>query len=251
MSRHGHSEACCTVPPAQANYKETGEYVEIGGMRTYRTGPKTADTAILFVFDIFGFFPQTLQGADILAHTADEHHQFQVFMPDWFNGKPAEVSWYPPDNEEKLKSLNTFLSDIGSPKKAIEKIPSVVNEIVEKSGGTIKKFGVIGLCWGAKISILTAQSNKIFGAIAMAHPSMIDPNDAKAIEVPVCVLASKDEDAEAVKKFGEELKVESHVEIFADQVHGWMGARGLENEKGTKEYERGYQIVLDFFHKHL
>lgn len=81
---------------------------------------------------------------------------------------------------------------------------------------------------------------------------MVDPNDAKGFAIPVCMLPSKDEDKEAVKGFQENLKVTNHIETFADQVHGWMAARGdLENEKVRKEYERGYAVVLDFFHKHL
>jgi hypothetical protein len=55
------------------------------------TGPSSASTAILFIFDIFGYFPQTLQGADILA-TSDHDHQYQVFMPDFFDGKSLDIS---------------------------------------------------------------------------------------------------------------------------------------------------------------
>ena len=66
------SKACCTVPPVVTEgYKEKGEWI---------TGPKDAKSALLVVYDIFGFFPQTLQGADILAHS-DKEHQYQVFMP--------------------------------------------------------------------------------------------------------------------------------------------------------------------------
>jgi hypothetical protein len=36
------------------------------------------------IYDIFGFFPQTLQGADILA-LSDKDNQYQVFIP----GKPS------------------------------------------------------------------------------------------------------------------------------------------------------------------
>jgi len=54
---------------------------------------------------------------------------------------------------------------------------------------------------------------------------MVDPKDAEGIKVPMCMLASGDEDAEAVKKFGENLKETSHIETFGDQIHGWMAAR--------------------------
>ena len=54
---------------------------------------------------------------------------------------------------------------------------------------------------------------------------MVNPNDAKGIKIPLCMLASGDEDAETVKQFEKELTVPSHVERFDDQVHGWMAAR--------------------------
>jgi len=72
---------------------------------------------------------------------------------------------------------------------------------------------------------LTAQSGTPFSAVAEVHPAMVDPKDAEGIKVPMCMLASGDEDAEAVKKFGENLKETSHIETFGDQIHGWMAAR--------------------------
>lgn len=54
---------------------------------------------------------------------------------------------------------------------------------------------------------------------------MVDPNDAKDITVPLCLLASKDEDPDAVKSFEENLTVKHYIETFKDQIHGWMGAR--------------------------
>lgn len=81
---------------------------------------------------------------------------------------------------------------------------------------------------------------------------MVDPADAKGIKIPLCMLASGDEDANAVKAFGENLTSGKHIETFGDQVHGWMAARGdLEDERVKKEYERGYQVLLDFYCKHL
>jgi len=65
------------------------------------------------------------------------------------------------------------------------------------------------------------------------------------------MLASKDEDAEAVKKFEANLTKDKYVEIFSDQIHGWMAARGdLDNPRVKEEYERGYKTVLEFFAKH-
>lgn len=76
---------------------------------------------------------------------------------------------------------------------------------------------------------------------------MVDPADADGLTVPTILLASGDEPAEDVKKFEDRLKVAKHVEIFKDQIHGWMAARAdLKDDKVKKEYERGYKTVVEF-----
>ena len=87
------SHACCTVPPVVGKgYEPKGKYITVDGMKTYVTGPSSAKSAILVIYDIFGFFPQTLQGADILAHQ-DKERPYQVFMPDFFEGEPCNIPW--------------------------------------------------------------------------------------------------------------------------------------------------------------
>lgn len=83
------SHACCTVPAVvDHEYKEKGEYVTIAGTKTYATGPSDATKGIILIYDIFGYFPQTLQGADILAN-GDSQQKYRVYVPDYFDGKPA------------------------------------------------------------------------------------------------------------------------------------------------------------------
>jgi hypothetical protein len=77
---------------------------------------------------------------------------------------------------------------------------------------------------------------------------MIDPSDAGKIKIPLALLASKDEDADAVAEFEKALTVNNHVEIFKDQIHGWMAARSdLSDPRVKEEYIRGYQTILGFF----
>jgi dienelactone hydrolase len=99
---------------------------------------------------------------------------------------------------------------------------------------------------------LSAGKDSPFGVIAQVHPALVDPEDGKNFTIPVVMLPSKDEDAEAVKAFERNLEVKSRVETFGDMVHGWMAARAdLKDEKVKKEYQRGYGIVLDFFEENL
>lgn len=80
---------------------------------------------------------------------------------------------------------------------------------------------------------------------------MVDPNDAKVVNIPMAMLASGDEPEQDVKDFEANLKVPKYVETFPSQIHGWMAARSdLENPEVRKEYERGYKTVLEFFHEY-
>ena len=98
----------------------------------------------------------------------------------------------------------------------------------------------------------TSNPSTPFKAGAECHPAMVDPSEALNIQIPLCMLASADEPAEDVKKFEANLKGEKHVEIFGDQIHGWMAARSdLEDTRVKGEYERGYKTLLEFFGKHL
>lgn len=104
---HGHSEACCNIPPVVSKgYEAKGTYKDIGGYKTCTnsiarrwkkpltwidvTGPVDAKKAIVVIYDIFGYFDQTLQGADILAFS-DAHQKYKVFIPDWFKGSPCPI----------------------------------------------------------------------------------------------------------------------------------------------------------------
>ncbi|KAI9739208.1 MAG: hypothetical protein M1834_007421 [Cirrosporium novae-zelandiae] len=242
------SKACCSIPPIiSKGYNPKGKYETIAGFKTYVTGPADAKKAILMVFDIFGFFPQTLQGADILAYS-DEHTKYRVYMPDWFEGEPMDISNYPPDTDEKKEKLGKFFATKAAPPKTVENVKKVMAELKGKADS----WAGLGMCWGGKVISLSAQPGTPFKAVAECHPAMVDPKDAEGVSIPLCMLASKDEPVEDVKNFEKALKAPHYVETFSDQIHGWMGARSdLESPRVREEYERGYKTLLHFFHEHL
>ena len=49
-----------------------------------------------------------------------------IQRPDFFDGKPADISWYPPDNDEKGKKLGEFFNTQAAPPKTLERIPKVL-----------------------------------------------------------------------------------------------------------------------------
>ncbi|KAI4746452.1 alpha/beta-hydrolase [Aureobasidium sp. EXF-12298] len=245
------SHACCTVPPViSKGYDAKGTYTTIDGMKTYTTGPSDAKKAILVIYDIFGFKDQTLQGADILA-TSDKENQYQVFMPDFFEGKPVDINDYPPDTKEKEERLGKFFQTTGAPPKTVSRIPKVIDEI-KSQNKNIASFGIVGFCWGGKIVNLSSQKDTVFKAAAACHPAMVDPNDAAGISIPIAMLPSKDEDKEAVEKWEQGVKTKHLVKWYNDQVHGFMAARAdLEDENVKKNYMDAYGVLLNFFHEHM
>ncbi|KAI1815647.1 alpha/beta-hydrolase [Poronia punctata] len=249
-AQHGHSEACCNIPPiVTEGYESKGRYEELGGYKSYVTGPQDATKGIITIYDIFGYYPQTLQGADILATSGAA--KYKVFIPDWFKGDPCPIEWFPPDNEDKQKKLGGFFQK-NSPPSVAEKVPAYVKAVSEKHP-EIKEWAILGFCWGGKVvSLVVSSPESPFKVAVQAHPAMVDPNDADKIKIPLVLLASKDENPDDVKKFEAKLSAPKHVETFPDQIHGWMAARSdLADEKVKSEYKRGYETVIKFLSKHL
>ena len=81
---------------------------------------------------------------------------------------------------------------------------------------------------------------------------MVDENDAPGIKIPFAMLPSKDEPKEDVEKWQKAVKVKNIVEWWPNQVHGFMAARGdLKDDNVRADYEKAYQLLLNFFHEHM
>lgn len=145
-------------------------------------------------------------------------------MPDWFEGKPADISWYPADTPEKREKLAGFFENQGAPAKTASRVPKVVKEI-QSQHPEIKEWGVLGYCWGGKIVNLVSQSGTPFKSAAAGHPAMVDADDAPNVTIPILLLPSKGEDKNDVDAYEKALVVKHEVEWYADQEHGFMAAR--------------------------
>ena len=173
-------------------------------------------------------------------------------MPDLFHGKELPVSVYPPDTDEKKKTLGDFFAGPAAPGPTKEAVDTIVSALKSGDGKGVKTWGIVGFCWGSKIVNILSQKGTAFNAAANCHPSMIDPADAAGITIPITILASGDEDQELVQKFVQALKVDKYEETFKDQCHGFLAARAdLEDPRVKEEFERGYGLLLTWFHKYL
>ncbi|KAH8700313.1 dienelactone hydrolase family protein [Talaromyces proteolyticus] len=237
------SDACCATPAVSNVYKQLGEYIQIGGEKTYMYTPAPdTKTGIVFLYDIFGYTAQTIKGADLLAQRTDS----VVLMPDVFHGMPMELDAVPPKTEEQKITLQQFLKGPANPVLVAEKIWDFV-DFAEPQFPDVESWGVVGLCWGGKVATLLSGPRTPFKYSAQAHPAMLDANDAKEIIIPHLLLASGDEDPSTVKSFAQNMnsspnmvKSQSQIVSVPTMFHGYMGARvNLDNKQNAEEYEKG------------
>lgn len=110
-------------------------------------GNTSSKTGIVVIYDIFGFYPQTLQGADLLAAQTGA----VTFVPDVLENEYALQAWFPPDNEEKRNNLTTFFKETAAPPVVLPKVNAWIAEAKAKYP-SVEKWGILGLCWGGKVS---------------------------------------------------------------------------------------------------
>jgi hypothetical protein len=60
-------------------------------------------------------------------------------MPDWLEGKAADISWYPPDTPEKGEKLGNFFNTVAVAPRLLEKIPGVM-EVLKKENPQIEAW---------------------------------------------------------------------------------------------------------------
>ncbi|KAG8892702.1 hypothetical protein FRC00_011706 [Tulasnella sp. 408] len=124
-------------PVVSEGYEKKGEFISLGSLeKAYVTGPKETGRAIVVVYDVIGYSSQTIQGADILAWSANA----QVIVPDLLQGDFADHSWIPPDTPEKLQRWQRWYAERGDPLTYLEPLASVAAAL--RNGGAQK----IGLC---------------------------------------------------------------------------------------------------------
>lgn len=173
-------------------------------------------------------------------------------MPDFWGSNPASMGWYPPVRDEQKTEFQNWFQDNTPPAKHLPLVPQIITS-TENVFPEAKTWGVLGYCLGGKmVSVLGGQEKTLFKVRLQTSPALIDVNDAKAVKIPMCLLVSKDENAELVSKYNDALQAPHHLETFSDQIHGFMSARAdLKDSRVKEEYERGYTLALKWFHDNL
>ena len=91
------------------------------------------------------------QGVDILAGIGTDHEDIQVFLPDVLEGQHAQIEWFTPDaTPQHTKAKEDLFSHVGAPARIVTITPKIVSDLSQQYP-SIKSWGALGLCWGAKV----------------------------------------------------------------------------------------------------
>jgi dienelactone hydrolase len=134
-------------------------------------GPEDATKGIVDIYDIFGIWPQTIQGADRLSAQIGA----LVLVPDFFDGTGLAIDAVPMDTDEKKKIVGDFFATKASPPDNLVKILALRKELTEKYPAIEGHWGVFGLCWGGKLAVLASGEGnegvgRRFNVSGTAHP---------------------------------------------------------------------------------
>ncbi|KAF7306597.1 Dienelactone hydrolase family protein [Mycena indigotica] len=237
----------------ESAYTPKGTFKSVGDFKkVYVTGESNSATnALVCVYDIFGYFPQTEQGADMLASSLN----VTVYMPDFFEpNEPFPSENFPPTTDEGKKALQDFFGGTASPPAAVEKLTAFGQHL--KSNGAAK-VGAYGFCWGGKVTLVSGGASTPFDAVSIVHPAMMSVGDAEKLTVPLGIYPSKDEPVDEYVKIVNSLASKPFAsrcdnKLYANMHHGWAAARADLNKPDNKEqFEDLYTRLAQFFSKAL
>ncbi|KAK6508871.1 hypothetical protein TWF481_003638 [Arthrobotrys musiformis] len=245
------SQACLCTPSVPAEgYDAKGTFQEINGLKLYFTGPTASNSAIVFIYDAYGYADQVLAGADLLSDLSGS----LVIVPDVLGDaaiSPKYRSFDQISEEIKKPLLATFMGKINE----FRDFPGQILDGLEKWGDlwpSVEKWGVFGLCFGGKLAVLLSQKATPFLVSGQAHPSFLANGDPDLVTIPHICLASKDENPERIAEYKTVMGEQGHVNTYPKDIHGWMGAKADLTDPDQKiSFHSGYQEVSAFFRAYL
>ncbi|KAL2642412.1 hypothetical protein R1flu_009999 [Riccia fluitans] len=240
----------CCRPPPPSKYEGQGVEEKWHGVDVYTTGSPSSSSAVVFICDIYGWeVPQTRYLADRLA--ASGHY---VVVADFLD----KDYFCSPNPDDEYEGLPEWLDKHSKP-QAIDRASRIIETL---RGKGVKKIGVMGNCWGAKITISLLFGDKGVDAAVMNHPSFLTIDEVKAVKVPLAIHAARIDfvtTPEMAKEYEDilasslqpETRTNSYVKIFEGADHGWTTRYDDNDETACQRAEEAHADTIAFFHKHL
>jgi dienelactone hydrolase len=235
------------------------------GQDYFTTAPNFATQrtkAIVLLTDIFGL---PLPNPRIVADHLAEQVGVDVWVPDYFNGKPpADVNSLEPLMPDRAGFKTRWLDIVKMIFKIIPYLPRLiasrpsvvdarVHEFIKKikSEKGYERIGAIGYCFGGAMTGRLGSTDFV-NSVVIAHPSNLTQGQIRAIKVPSSwALAEddhyfKDKDVQATRAILKEQEekpdhIEYEMTVYKGTAHGFAVRPNLK----VPEVKAGYEGALD------
>ncbi|KAI5065432.1 hypothetical protein GOP47_0020127 [Adiantum capillus-veneris] len=243
-----HAGKCCVAPPADEYASVGREVADIGGLPAYLTGSPSAASALLFISDIYGWkVPQTRRLADKVALEGG----FLVVLPDFMEDDFFASS--NPDNP--YEGLDVYLAK-HSQAKAIVEASKIIEELNRQG---FKRVGVVGFCWGGKITVSLINGSTKVDASVMLHPSFLLEEEIQAVKVPLAILGAEIDEItppQMANEFGAilakipEVQGKTMVKIFEGGDHGFSTRYDPQDAEAVARATEACNDMINWFQKY-
>ncbi|KAI0252366.1 dienelactone hydrolase endo-1,3,1,4-beta-D-glucanase [Lactifluus subvellereus] len=220
--------------------------------------------AIVLLTDIFGL---ALPNPRIVADHLAEHVGMDVWIPDFFNGKPPvdpntleplmpdragiKISWI--DIARLILKALPFLPRLFFNRASVvdPRVHEFIKKIKAEKG--YEKIGAVGYCFGGAIAVRLGPTDLV-NTIVVAHPAGVTPAQMRAIKVPTSwALAEDVKTAQAIFKEQEDRPdhVDYEFNTWKGTAHGFAVRPNLEVPEVKTGYEGALNQTVAWFQKTL
>lgn len=226
---------------------------------------------VLLLTDAFGL---PLKNCKIMADELAKRLGCDVWVPDYFNGKPLipfEKIDVPDHGGGKLSAwswirliFTVFVPQIPT---FIRNRPSVVDKRLESFIALIKekkgyaKIGTVGYCFGGTMCIRLGGTDLV-NSVIIAHPGPFNLDQVKAIKVPASWIWAEEDpflsdslkaqsEAELVGRKDKANFVEYEFKEYKGTGHGFASRPNLELPEIKEAYEGALEQAVEWFKKTL
>ncbi|KJA16308.1 hypothetical protein HYPSUDRAFT_71469 [Hypholoma sublateritium FD-334 SS-4] len=226
-------------------------------------------STVLLLTDAFGL---PLKNCKIMADELAKRLGCDVWVPDYFNGKPLipfEKMSLPSRAGEKvstwawvrlffgvlLPQIPTIISN--RPSIVDKRLASFISLIKEKKG--YEKIGAVGYCYGGSTSVRLGGTDLV-NSVIIVHPGRFSLDELKAIKVPAAWICAEEDmyfpdslraqsEAEFAGRKDKPNFVEYEFKEYKGTAHGFASRPNLELPETKEAFEGAFEQTVEWFKK--
>lgn len=228
---------------------------KIAGVDAYFAKPKgeKPKSAVVVVTDVFG---HTFINAQLIADSITASTGFLCVIPDMFAGDNLSTTADFANENDRKTIFGPWFGRHGPPESKMPILRNVMKELKEKEG--IVKIGMVGYCFGGRITALFAGEDGTTTASVIAHPAKLTiPNEIDAIKTPTLWLCAEtdptfgEEDRKAAEEILHKKKLKATFKLWAGTFHGFASRGDEKNEKVCAAKKEALKETIMFFQEEL